>query len=114
MESGVNPNVQHFFLGVAGAFTAYFALYRESRFRDFFTDPRQYWNTFVFDLVFFLFCGGLVATFLIAPENSKEAFMAGISWQGLVGGVLAGNELKTVKEARIVQRARASVGNPNP
>jgi hypothetical protein len=95
--------MEHFLLGVAGAFVAYFALYRESRFREFFQNPRKYWNTFVFDLVFFMLAGGLVATFLIGPENNKEAFMAGISWQGIVGGVLAGNELRI---AKAVKRSR--------
>ncbi len=95
----------HFLLGVGGAFVAYFALYRESRFREFFAAPKKHWNTFVFDLVFFLLAGGLVAAFLIGPENNKEAFMAGISWQGIVGGVLAGNELRI---AKAVKRARRS------
>jgi hypothetical protein len=108
----VDSHLKYFLLGVGGAFSAYFALYRESRFRDFFTDPRQYWNTFVFDLVFFLFCGGLIATFLVDPQNAKEAFMAGISWQGLVGGVLAGNELKTVNEAKAVRRAQTRKPKP--
>jgi hypothetical protein len=82
------------------------SLYRETRFRDFFISPREHWNTFLFDMVFFLFCGGLVATYLVEPKNFKEAFMAGISWQGLVGGVLAGRELKTVKGAAAARRAK--------
>jgi hypothetical protein len=61
-----------------------------------------------FCLTWFSFCSaaGLVATFLVEPKNSKGAFMAGISWQGLVGGVLAGRELKTVKGAAAARRAK--------
>ncbi len=92
--------MNHFLLGVAGAFTAYFALYRESRFREFFENPRQHWRIFLFDMIFFLVSGGLVASFLIEPRNNKEAFMAGICWQGLVGGVVAGNELKESQDSK--------------
>jgi hypothetical protein len=101
----VQPQFGYFWLGVGGAFTAYFALYRESRFQDFFLNPRKHWSTLVFDLVFFLFCGGLVATFLIEPRNTREAFMAGVSWQGLIGGVLAGSQLKDAKQSRSVRRS---------
>ena|SRR5439155_27058402 len=92
--------MEHFLLGVGGAFVAYLAIYRESRFREFLKNPRKYWNTFLFDLLFFLCAGGLVAKFLIDAQNNKEAFMAGVSWQGIVGGILSGNELKIAKAAR--------------
>jgi hypothetical protein len=102
--------MQLFLLGVAGAFVAYFALYRESRFAEFFKDPRKRWNTLLFDMLFFLAAGGMVAKFLADPKNSKEAFMAGVSWQGIVGGVLAGNELRIAKTVKRVPQKQQRQG----
>ena len=85
-------------IGVAGAFVVYYLLYRETRFLAFIQNPRQNWRVLVFDLVVYLVCGGLVTLFLVEPKTAKDAFIGGCAWQGLVGGALAGTELKALKK----------------
>ena len=87
-----------FLAGSAGAFVVYIALYRTSRLADlaknFSAEPVR---VFLFDLVAFLICGGLVAAFL-GSSGLREAFFAGSTWQGIVGGALAGTELRALQQ----------------
>lgn len=95
------PEVYAFFVGMVGAFIVYFCIYRERRIMLFIKKPKRYWRVFIFDLLGYLICGGLVTVFLVDPTTPKEAFMGGCTWQGLVGGTMAGIELKiqnTVKQ----------------
>jgi hypothetical protein len=88
---------QSFGLGIVGAFVVYFAIYRHYRFLLFCYNPRKEWRVFVFDLLGYLICGGLVTAFLVCPETTKEGFMGGATWQGIVGGYMVGTELKVKK-----------------
>ncbi len=81
-----------FLHGIAGAFVVYYAIYRETVFVSFIKHPRQEWKGLIFDLAIYLLCGGLVAGFIAAP--GKEAFFAGGTWQGVLGGALVGYELR--------------------
>jgi hypothetical protein len=90
-------NWECFGLGIVGAFVVYVCLYRESRILLFLKNPRQEWKVFLVDLLLFLICGGAVTAFVVCPESTKEAFMGGATWQGIVGGALAGTELKVKK-----------------
>lgn len=94
---GRDDIVQVFLVGVAGAFVGYCALYRENRFLNFLECPSGQWRVLVFDLVVFLGCGGLVAAFFINAHSTREAALAGASWQAIVGGVVAGKELQVAK-----------------
>ena len=87
-----------FALGVAGAFVAYYVLYRNSRIAEFLEDPALNWKTLAFDLTVFLSCGGLVTVFLAQPCTAQGAFMAGCGWLGLIGGLTAGRDLRKVRE----------------
>ena len=90
-----------FFVGMLGAFVVYFCIYRERRIMLFLKEPKRHWRVFIFDLLGYLICGGLVTIFLVEPTTSKEAFMGGCTWEGLVGGTMAGIELKiqnTIKQ----------------
>lgn len=90
-------NLKAFFAGVAGAFVVYVSLYRETRILEFLDSPRDHWRTLLFDVVVYLGCGGLVTVFLVDPRTPKDAFIGGCGWQGLIGGALAGRELKALK-----------------
>ena len=93
--------------GVVGAFVVYAMLYRDTRFTQFTEAPFLNWRVLAFDLIVYLLCGGLVTAFWIEPASPREAFMAGCTWQGLVGGVLAGTEMKTLNRyARKGQRGK--------
>lgn len=95
------PKMYMFFVGMLGAFVVYFCIYRERRIMLFLKEPKRHWRVFIFDLLGYLICGGLVTIFLVDPTTSKEAFMGGCTWEGLVGGTMAGIELKiqnTVKQ----------------
>ena len=84
-----------FLVGMAGAFVVYMLYYRETRIRKVLEKPnRANLRVLTFDLLVFLICGGLVTLLLISPESSKEAFMSGAGWQGLVGGAMKGIEVK--------------------
>jgi hypothetical protein len=96
---------QSFWIGLAGAFVVYVLLYRDSRISEFADNPSQNWRVLVIDLVVYLGCGGLVTVFLVDPHTAKEAFIGGCGWQGLVGGALAGTELKALRK-RTVRRKK--------
>lgn len=84
-----------FLVGMVGAFVVYMLYYRETRIRKVLEKPT--WDNLrvlTFDLFVYLICGGLVTLFLISPESSKEAFMGGATWQGIVGGTIKGIEVK--------------------
>jgi hypothetical protein len=91
------PWYQAFGTGVLGALVVYLALYRETRIRTFLREPRKHWNMLVFDLVVYIFCAGCVTLFLVDPKTSKEAFIGGAAWEGVVAGSLAGVELQRLK-----------------
>ena len=88
------PKAYAFLIGVLGAFVVYFCIYREQRIALFIKDPKKNWSVFVCDLLGYLVCAGIVTVFLVAPATPKEAFMAGCAWEGLVGGAMAGIDLK--------------------
>lgn len=96
-EAAISP-LKVFFVSVAGALVGYFALHRNTRLKAFIENPRSNWKIAAFDICVYLACAGLVALFLIEPEAAKEAFVAGLGWEGLIGGYVAGNEAK-VKSA---------------
>ena len=84
-------------LGVAGAFVVYYALYRDTRFRDFVEDPVHNWKILAVDFVLYLACAGLVTALFVEPCNARGAFFAGCGWQGLIGGAVSGADLKTLR-----------------
>lgn len=83
---------------LAGAVVIYIVTYRGTRLRVFAQSPRKHWRVLLFDLTAFLACAVLVTVYLIEPTNSRGAFIAGASWQGLLGGALAGTELKKLRD----------------
>jgi len=94
-----------------GAFVVYFLIYREKRIIKFLKNPKNKWRIFVFDLIGYLICGGLVSCFVIAPPGPdgilpsiKEAFMAGCTWEGVIGGAIAGTELRIEETIEQVRR----------
>lgn len=87
-----------FLSGVAGAFVVYILMYRETRIAGFASNPRENWTILFIDLVVFLAAGGLVAMFVLTSPTTKEAFIAGISWQGMVGGVFSGAEMTLLRD----------------
>jgi hypothetical protein len=86
--------------GVAGSFVAYCLIYRETRLREIAEAPKERWIVLFVDLFIFLCCGGLIASLGIEARNTREAFMAGCSWQGIVGGVFSRVELQAMKKAQ--------------
>ncbi len=78
----------------------YYLIYRETRLILFLKEPRKEWRVFVFDLFIYVVCGGLVTVFVIDPSTLKEAFIGGCAWEGLVGGTIAGKELKMIEVAK--------------
>jgi hypothetical protein len=106
------PPATAFAVGVAGAFVVYCLLYRGSRISSVLANPRKKWPLLVVDIVIYLICGGLVATFYAEPKTLKEAFTAGCAWQGLAGSLFAGTELKAYK--KFASRKKASTPNQRP
>lgn len=88
-----------FIVGTLGAFLGYILLYRETRLADFAQNPSKNWRVLLFDMVVYLLCGGLVTCFMVVPNTPKEAFIGGLAWQSIAGGVVAGTELATYKKA---------------
>ena len=78
--------------GVAGAFVIYLFMYRQTRIAEFAKNPRESWRLVLVDIVLFLAAGGLVAAFTLTDPSGTEAFMAGATWQGIVGGLASGTE----------------------
>lgn len=87
-----------FFSGVAGAFVVYILMYRETRIYDFLKNPGENWMMLFVDFFLFLMAGGLVATFALTKPTAKDAFIAGISWQGVVGGLFSSLEYSNLKK----------------
>jgi hypothetical protein len=97
--------------GVAGAFVTYCLIYRETRIRDFTEAPAEHWVVLFVDLFIFLGCGGLLASFMSDPQTStRQAFITGCSWQGILGGILSGAELRAMKKAQ-TKRSRKQITN---
>ena len=88
-----------FALGVAGAFVVYYALYRDTRFRDFVEAPVRNWKILAIDLVLYLSCAGLVTALFVEPCSTRGAFFAGCGWQGLIGGTASGVDLETLRRS---------------
>jgi hypothetical protein len=87
--------------GVAGAFVTYCLIYRETRIKDFTEAPAEHWVVLFVDLFIFLGCGGLLASFMADPQTTtRQAFITGCSWQGILGGILSGAELRAMKKAQ--------------
>jgi hypothetical protein len=82
---------------LAGAIVLYLVTYRDTRLKAFSQNPKNEWRVLVFDLFGFLACAVLVTVYLIEPTTTRGAFLAGASWQGLLGGALAGTELKKLR-----------------
>lgn len=88
------PKIDAFFIALLGALVVYFLTYRDDRIKRFLKNPKKEWNIFLFDLIIYLICGGLVTIFIVEPDTPKIAFIGGCGWQGLVGGILANIEKK--------------------
>jgi hypothetical protein len=100
------PAGQAFGTGVLGALVGYLVLYRTSRINAFWQDTGHQWKVFAFDFGVYLLCGGLVTTFVADPSSPKAAFIGGLAWQSLVGGFIAGEELKTLTKETQKEEAR--------
>ena len=100
------PPFTAFGIGTAGAFVVYCLLYRDSRISAVYNNPREKWPILVVDLVIYLICGGLVATFYAEPTTLKQAFTAGCAWQGLAGSLFAGTELRAHEKAAAMRAKR--------
>ena len=87
-----------FLAGIAGAGVVYIALYRETRIKAVLENPGNNLSIVVVDLGLFLLAGGLVAAFLVNGPDLRQLFMAGASWQGLVGGIVSGSERSDLQE----------------
>ena len=85
-------NLDIFLIGVAGSFVIYLMMYRETRVSEFLKNPAEKWKLVIIDFFLFLTAGGLVATFALTEPTAREAFVAGISWQGVVGGIFTSME----------------------
>jgi Ni,Fe-hydrogenase I cytochrome b subunit len=83
-----------FFIGMAGAFCIYAMLYRDTRIKKVIENPWTNLRVFIFDLLLFMFCGGLFSLYAVSPSSGIGAFVAGASWQGMVGSVFKGVENK--------------------
>lgn len=83
-----------FFIGMLGAFVIYVALYRDTRIKKFIENPKTNLRVLTFDLLLYMICGGFFSLFFVSPGSSKEAFMAGATWQGAIGGTMKGIESK--------------------
>ena len=92
------PGYQAFLSGLAGAFVAYALFYRETRFEEFLKSPARKWHVLAFDLGVYLLCGGLVTMFLVEPRTTKEAFIGGLAWQSIAGGIAAGREWRALRK----------------
>ena len=88
-----------FFVGVLGALLGYLLLYRETRIAEFVQSPSKNVRVLLCDLIVYLLCGGLVTCFMVVPNTPKEAFIGGLAWQSIAGGVVVGTELATYKKA---------------
>jgi hypothetical protein len=73
-----------FFVGMSGAFVLYFLRYKNSRLKKVVANFNENWKMIIFDLGFFLICGGLVTCFLVCPYSTREAFLVGCTWEGFV------------------------------
>lgn len=91
-------NLNIFLSGVAGAFVIYILMYRETRINEFLKNPGEKWMLVIVDFFLFLTAGGLVAMFALSKPTAKEAFIAGISWQGVVGGLFSSLEYTKLRE----------------
>jgi hypothetical protein len=91
------PVWKAFWVGVVGAGVVYYLLYRDTRILEFLNHPKENWRVLCFDLFFFLTCAGALSALWGEPKTMKEAFTTGCTWQGLAGALLAGTELKILK-----------------
>lgn len=91
-------NLNIFLSGVAGAFVIYILMYRDTRIHDFLKNPTENWMMLFIDFFLFLMAGGLVAAFALSKPTTKEAFIAGISWQGVVGGIFSSIEYSKLEK----------------
>lgn len=83
-----------FFVGMLGAFAIYAVLYRDTRIMKVIENPKTNLRVFIFDLVLYMFCGGLFTLIVISPDSPKAAFFGGVAWQGATGGFFKGVESK--------------------
>jgi len=84
--------------GVAGAFVVYILMYRDTRISEFLKNPRGKCMLVIVDFFLFLVAGGLVAMFLLSQPTLKDAFIAGVSWQGVVGGLFSSVEYSKLRD----------------
>ena len=94
---GELEGLARFGIGIAGAAVVYIVMYRESRLAAFAQDPAANWKLLVVDVFLFLMAGGLVATFALEDPEPRAVFLAGGTWQGLVGGMMSGSENKELR-----------------
>ncbi len=98
-----------FLAGVAGSLVHYFIAYRDTRIRRALADLRREWITFVFDILVFLACGGLVAVYLVEVKEARPAFVVGLMWPGII------RSYQSVVDARVQERleSRLQLRPPN-
>lgn len=70
-----------FALGSGGALIAYVLVERERRITEAFGSKKFAVRMFIFDLVAYMVCGGLVAAFLIQPSGHAGAILTGVGWE---------------------------------
>jgi hypothetical protein len=51
--------------------------------------PRQNWRILAFDLARFIFLGFFLVSIVIEPKSSKEAFLAGATWEATALALLS-------------------------
>jgi hypothetical protein len=80
--------VQTALWAMLGAGFVYFCIHRTDRIQDFFFAPQQNWRVPVFDVVVFLLGAAIFTVVVIEPSSSKEAFLAGGTWEAVATGLL--------------------------
>lgn len=85
-------NIRFFSVAILGSLIMYFVLYRETKIYRFLGNPSANWPLFAIDFLGYIVLGSFVVVFLIAPASTREAFMAGLSWESIVAGLGKGTQ----------------------